>query len=279
MVRRSWFAKRLAEAGMLGGLWLVSGTALAQQALPASASNVHVIPTESAAGAMGQPLGAPICPPPAEAAPPAEDCKPFWVNVPHLSPRPRTGDFIIPPSGPGYYSLEDCLTGNERQAPPKYPWGVPISPCFFPFYDNDFRYLDDPKNTQHDWLDLLKRIHCGYNWLLSIGGEERVRYMYEIDSRLTGKFNDYTLLRSRLYGDLWYKDWFRVYVEYLDAQSFGQDLAPLAIDIDRSDLLNAFVDLKVGELQDQPIYVRVGRQELLYGSQRLVSPLDWANTR
>ena len=28
-----------------------------------------------------------------------------------------------------------------------------------------------------------------------------------------------------------------------------------------------------------PAYVRVGRQELLFGSQRLISPLDWANTR
>jgi hypothetical protein len=27
------------------------------------------------------------------------------------------------------------------------------------------------------------------------------------------------------------------------------------------------------------VYFRVGRQELLYGSERLISPLDWANTR
>jgi Alginate export len=160
------------------------------------------------------------------------------------------------------------------------PWGAPmVSACFFPFYDNDFRYLDDPNNTQYDWLDPIKRIHLGDNWLLSLGGEERLRYMYEINSRLTGRFNDYLLQRTRLYGDLWYKDWFRVYVEFLDAQSYGQELAPLNIDIDRTDLLNAFVDMKLGTLQDQPIYARVGRQELVYGSQRLISPLDWANTQ
>jgi hypothetical protein len=206
-------------------------------------------------------------------------CKPFWTTVPHLSPRPRPGNFNIPPAGPGYYSLLDWLRDDYRQGPPKMPWGAPISPCIFPFFDNDFRYLDDPNNTQHDWLDPIKRIHLGDNWLLSLGGEERLRYMNEVSSRLTGRFNDYLLERTRLYADLWYRDWFRVYVEFLDAQSFGQELAPLSIDIDRTDLLNAFVDMKLGELKDQPVYVRVGRQELLYGSQRLISPLDWANTQ
>jgi hypothetical protein len=294
MMRRSLISKAVAGAGLATGLWLGSaGESMAQELMPAASPRVHVIATESMQQAQPMPpagVKAEPIPAPKDATAPAEvvasggeakseECKPFWTTVPHLSPKPRVGMFPIPPSGPGYYTLEDCLTGNERQTPPKYPWGPLISPCFFPFYDNDFRYLDDPKNTQHDWLDPIKRIHCGDDWLLSIGGEERVRYMYEINSRLTGKFNDYTLLRSRVYGDLWYKDWFRVYVEFIDAQSFGQDLPPLAIDINRTDLLNAFVDLKVGELQDQPIYARIGRQELYYGSQRLISPLDWANTR
>ncbi len=280
MVSRSWFAKTLAEVGLLGGLWLAgSNCLLAQQAVPVSAVQAPVVITESGAAVTGQPLGAPVTPPTVEAAPAAgEECKPFWTTVPHLSPLPRTGNFIIPPSGPGYYSLMDCLTDNYREKPPKAPW-PPVSPDFFPFYDADFRYLDDPKNQQHDWLDPIKRIHICDNWLLSLGGEERLRYMYEINSRLSGKFNDYTLERTRLYGDLWYKDWFRVYVEFLDAQDFGHDLNPLAIDVDRTDLLDAFIDLKIGELKDSPIYARVGRQELYYGSQRLVSPLDWANTR
>ena len=33
------------------------------------------------------------------------------------------------------------------------------------------------------------------------------------------------------------------------------------------------------DYQGKPVYARVGRQELLFGSQRLVSTLDWANTR
>jgi hypothetical protein len=160
-------------------------------------------------------------------------------------------------------------------------------------FDNDFRYLDREGGQPVDCLDLLKRMHfgdggcpwdeCGRpnGFMLSIGGEERIQFKNEIggaNGRLNGLDNNYQLLRSRVYADLWYSDLVRVYVEYLDAQSFNQDLPPLAIDQDHSDLLNAFVDVKLGSIDDNPIYGRVGRQELLYGSQRLISPLDWANT-
>jgi hypothetical protein len=53
----------------------------------------------------------------------------------------------------------------------------------------------------------------------------------------------------------------------------------LPIDVDRGDILNLFVDLKVWDGDGHPVYVRGGRQELLLGSQRLISTLDWANTR
>ena len=212
----------------------------------------------------------------------SKESKPFWTKVPDLAPLPRTGNFFFfpAPEGPGYYSLLDVLLDNYREKAPKNPW-PPVSPDFFPFYVADFRYLDDPKNTQQDCIfDCTKRIHWpNDNWMFSVGGEERIRYMNEVNSRLTGKFNDYTLERTRVYLDLWYLDCFRVYVEFLDAQSFGQDLPPQVIDVDRSDLLNAFIDLKIWEFDNHPVYVRGGRQELFYGSQRLVSPLDWANTR
>src|SRR5262249_25549693 len=43
--------------------------------------------------------------------------------------------------------------------------------------------------------------------------------------------------------------------------------------------LNLFIDVKLATLDNAPVYARIGRQELLYGSQRLISPLDFANTR
>ncbi|MBS0692031.1 alginate export family protein, partial [Enterococcus faecalis] len=67
--------------------------------------------------------------------------------------------------------------------------------------------------------------------------------------------------------------------EMLDARAFGLDLPSLAIDRNRTDMLNLFADIKLGQAMDGSAYLRVGRQELLYGSQRLISTLDWANTR
>jgi hypothetical protein len=56
------------------------------------------------------------------------------------------------------------------------------------------------------------------------------------------------------------------------------DRPPLQIHENRFDVHQLFIDLRVlGE--EVPLTVRVGRQELLYGKQRLISPLDWSNTR
>jgi hypothetical protein len=202
-----------------------------------------------------------------------------WAKVPELQATPRPGWFLMPPTGSGYYTALDCLKGKCLDK-------APASPYRTLFYDNDFRYLDKNDGQPVDCLDRLKRIHLGSlfhpdgdDWVLSIGGELRLQLKNEIDSRLTAVNNRYDLLRTRVYADLWYHDTFRVYVEYLDAQSYSQDLPPLAIDVDHSDLLNAFMDVKVAEIACHPAYVRLGRQELLYGSQRLISPLDWANTR
>src|SRR5262249_574696 len=137
----------------------------------------------------------------------------------------RIGYFFVLPTGPGYYSLLDCLRGNERENPPVYP-RPPFGICPMSFYDSNYRYLDNPNNTQTDCFDPVNRIHIGDNWLLSFGGEERFRYANEVDSRLSGKNNVYELERSRIYGDLWYRDNFRLYVEYIDAQTSNQDLAP-----------------------------------------------------
>ena len=202
-----------------------------------------------------------------------------WKKVPRVQPFPRPGNFPVPPAGPGYYSALDQLRGECLKAPPKYPYprfGL-IQPSFFDV--DNFAYLDDPKNKEHDFFDPLKRIHLGDDWLFVTGGEFRTRLENKYNDRLRQQDNNYTLTRIRAYADLWYRDSFRVYAEYIGAWSQFQDLPRLPIDENKSDLLNAFVDVKLADLGGDPAYVRVGRQELLFGSQRLISPLDWANTR
>jgi hypothetical protein len=212
----------------------------------------------------------------------ADACKPFWQTHPRYPVLPKFGFFFVPPTGEGYYSALDCLTDKYRENPPPYGYNR-LALFGFPFFDADFRYVDDPKRNQDvDIFEKMHRIYLGANdnWLLGTGGEFRYRLNNEINSRGTGVDNRYDLTRLREFVDLWYCDDFRVYAEIISAQSFNQDLPPLAVDRNYFDFLNLFFDLKVFEdSAGVPWYVRGGRQELAFGSQRLISPLDWVNTR
>lgn len=202
-----------------------------------------------------------------------------WSQTPPVTPMPRVGIWTKPPSGPGYYSLQDLMTGHKREAPPVSPY-APFALLPTSAFDIDFRYLEKPEHEK-DFFDPVKRIHLGDDWLLSFGGQFWYRYMHETDSRLNaaGADNKYHLFRTRFHADLWYQDRVRLFAEFIDARAAGQDLPALAIDKNHTDMLNLFADIKLGQFHDGPAYMRVGRQELLYGSQRLISTLDWANTR
>lgn len=166
--------------------------------------------------------------------------------------------------------------------PPPQPW----KPLFF---DNDFSYKKDPNHTpllgenfKEIPLDEIFPADVFSDTTVSFGGELRFRYMDERNRlRPLGntKRNMYDLWRWRNYLDIKHSDWLRGYVEMIDASIFHNDLPPTGIDENRWDLQNYFVDIAPLELNDQKVWFRAGRQELLYGSQRLVSPLDWANTR
>lgn len=203
----------------------------------------------------------------------------FWKKVPPLRTPPRPGMPILFPTGAGYYSLMDQLHGRYVEKAPPLPYGLfaMVPPSFF---DLDFRYLEDPKYTDLYLFDPLKRIHFCDDWMLSISSQTWSRTMIERNVNFTAADNDHDLFRTRLAGDLWYRDQFRFFAEYIYAEWFGDgELGARPIDINRSDLQNLFVDVKIGEWCEGPVYVRAGRQELLLGSQRLISTLDWANVR
>jgi hypothetical protein len=202
---------------------------------------------------------------------------PWMANLPYR-PIPPLGNSPILPTGPGYYSLRDVATGTYRDEPPRSPY-PPYGLMRNSFFDADFRYLDDPNYVPEYWYEQLHNIHLGDDFLFGTGGQMDWRHMHQFNSRLSGKMDDFDLLRARIYGDLWYKDIFRVYVETLSSTTVNQDLPPLKTDLEPFELLNAFFDLKFGELDGKPIYLRGGYQELLLGSERLLTPLEWANTR
>ncbi|TWU57457.1 alginate export family protein [Rubripirellula reticaptiva] len=144
------------------------------------------------------------------------------------------------------------------------------------FYANDFSYLNDPCYDGKPMLgDSLKGMYDGK---LDIGGEARVRYHDENNMRglgLTGRDDDFWLTRLRFFANYRVNEYFRLYGEYLYADSGGEIFNNRPIEENRGEIQNLFLDTKLTE----DLTLRVGRQELLLGAQRLVSPLDWANTR
>lgn len=262
----------------LVGVAVATGPAAAQP--PAELPPVVALPEIPQAGEEEAGPKGGATPQPAAGAMPAP--APAPAGPKWQTPLPRPGVFTIPPTGCGYYSALDQLRGEALKAPPKYPYprfGLIQQPNF----DVNWTYLKDAKNTEHDYADPLKWMPVCDGVTLTVGGDIRYRLMQEVNSnnRLAGQVDNYDLYRNRTYADLWVEDWLRVYGEFLYADYTRRSVPPLATDADRGDILNLFVDARVARFgeKDNPVYVRVGRQELIYGSQRLISPLEWVNTR
>jgi hypothetical protein len=114
----------------------------------------------------------------------------------------------------------------------------------------------------------------------SVGGEIRYRYMDESNRLRPGGPGEstYDLWRITPFMELKYGDTLTGYVQAIDASIFNHELPVTAIDENRADLLQYYLDANVTEVGDGTLSVRVGRQFLQYGSQHLVSPLSWGNT-
>ena len=150
------------------------------------------------------------------------------------------------------------------------------------FYNNKFDYVLDPCYDGWQLGDRLKRISLGDWGMLDLGGQYRTRLHNEKNIRsfgLTGKSDDFLLQRTRLYSNLEIGDNFRTFAEFYDASSNFQEFAPRNIEVNRNDFLNLFADARLLDRESGALWARVGRQEMLFGSQRVISPLDWANTR
>ncbi|GAB4239801.1 MAG: alginate export family protein [Acidobacteriota bacterium] len=116
---------------------------------------------------------------------------------------------------------------------------------------------------------------------LSLGGQWRLRG--EAWSNFTGledQDDAFGLSRLRIHGDLHVGNRFRLFVEGKSALATDRSLpgGRRTLDVDSLDLLNAFGELR-GSWSGGKWSVSAGRRELQWGRQRLVSPLDWSNSR
>ncbi len=150
-------------------------------------------------------------------------------------------------------------------------------------YDNDFSYLDDPADNTRLLGDSLKRLFKqGDNWV-EVGGFARLRFH---DERNLGRQEGTTildegtsnplLLQVRPYANWHLNDSIRIFAEglYADVVAETEGYQPRGNERNRGDFLNLFIDI---QLTDEALF-RLGRQQLRYGSRRLIAGPGWANT-
>ena len=156
------------------------------------------------------------------------------------------------------------------------PASVAPHPSFQPFrYDEDWSTLAD-KSTHADWLDPLKYISLGRpGWYAATGGEIRERFeLLDQPSFGVGPEDDngYFLQRYLLSSDFHLGSNVRAFTEFQSGLENGRNGGPRPTDLNRLDLHQAFLDWKIFSSDKNALTLRVGRQELGFGSGRLISP-------
>jgi hypothetical protein len=150
-------------------------------------------------------------------------------------------------------------------------------------YNDDFRYLADPARRGDLW-DPLKYIKLGArpDFYLTLGGELREKYGH-YDQPFFGlrrrSEEDYLFHRLLLNADLHLGSNLRSFVQLGDAVQAGRGNLRVASDVDRLDIQQAFVDIALPVDEAGSATLRAGRQEMSFGSQRLVALRDAANVR
>ena len=148
--------------------------------------------------------------------------------------------------------------------------------------DEDWSFLKDPK-LREDFWDPIKYIplrRSASDWYMTMGGEAR-EVWEQIGNDNWGEspyWNEYLNERYMPYFDLHYGKHLRTFVELKSGLNSFRQGGPRPIDEKRLDFQAAF--LEVGTTFGQnSIHLRVGRQELEYGSGRLIDVREGPNVR
>ena len=148
--------------------------------------------------------------------------------------------------------------------------------------DEDWSFLADPA-LRHDFWDPLKyiRLRGGHNdWFLTISGEAR-EVWEQIGNDNWGQapfMNGYLNERYMLGLDIQYGKHVRTFVELKSGVNSYRIGGPRPIDEKKLDFQAGF--LQVGTTQGENfVQLRIGRQELEYGSGRLIDVREGPNVR
>jgi Alginate export len=156
-----------------------------------------------------------------------------------------------------------------------------------PRYNDDFSYLAD-KSKRADAWDMFKYMPIADSQygpsFINFGGEVRERSESYINPNFgirAPASNAYMLQRLLLNADLHVTDYFRAFIQLGEWDRLGNRGTPTTTDIDHLDLMQGFIDFRPPlplPSANLPIF-RIGREELLFGYQRLVAVREGTNVR
>jgi len=130
-----------------------------------------------------------------------------------------------------------------------------------------------------DWVKYIPFDGAGY---LSFGGEVRERfetYRNEEFSPNPNADNAYLLQRYLFHANYHPAEWLRVFGELQSSLEGGRPGGPRPTDRDAIDIHQLFADLVGKVSQDGQLTLRVGRQEMSYGWERLIAAREGPNNR
>jgi hypothetical protein len=166
-----------------------------------------------------------------------------------------------------------CAEMGMRSTPPAYALNRA---------DEDYGYLRDPA-LRTDFWDPVKYIPLSESGILylSLGGEARERYEYFNHPNWGAgpPGSGYLLQRYFLHADFSMGEHLRLFTQLQSSLENGRIGGPRPTDKDELDLHQSFLDVKFDLRGDGLFVLRSGRQELFYGSQRIISVREGPNVR
>jgi Alginate export len=197
---------------------------------------------------------------------------------------------LIPSAICAQSSVSNSLSAQETTIQPEsIVSGYPVEPAYtLSRYDEDYSFLANPANRTKP-LDLIKYIpllDLGPLYFVTLGGDIREQYEFiENDNFGLGSVNNhgYWLQRIMLYSDWHFGPYFRAFVQLKTSEEEGREPGPRPTDRKRLDFNQAFVDFSyprtVLPADQSYLTLRLGRQEIDFGDERLLAVREGPNTR
>lgn len=177
--------------------------------------------------------------------------------------------------------------GRQAARPTPTPAALNPPPAPPPFkqlrYEEDWSPLRDParRSASPDKIKYIP-LRGGEGWYLSLGGEARGRFERFANpswGQEPEDNNGHFLQRYMLHADLHLGSKVRAFAQIKSGLEEGRKGGPRPADEDRLDLHQAFFDLKLDAGRNRTLLLRAGRQEMSFGSSRLVGVRESPNVR